>query len=73
MLRSDRVSAALVLVLVSVGLACARGDEPSTERTAAVEGPPTTGSGGQSEVQPVNDLPNPYERIEPWAQLPAGV
>lgn len=26
-----------------------------------------------SDVLPVNDLPNPYERIEPWAQLPEGV
>ena len=25
------------------------------------------------DVQPINDLPNPYERIEPWAQLPDGV
>ena len=24
-------------------------------------------------VEPVNDLPNPYERIEPWASLPEGV
>ncbi len=23
--------------------------------------------------QPVNDLPNPYERIEPWADLPPGL
>ena len=26
----------------------------------------------QSSVQPVNDLPNPYRRIEPWAVLPEG-
>ena len=24
----------------------------------------------QTAVQPINDLPNPYQRIEPWAQLP---
>ena len=24
-------------------------------------------------VGPINDLPNPYERIEPWAELPEGV
>jgi DNA-binding beta-propeller fold protein YncE len=26
----------------------------------------------QIEVQPTNDLPNPYRTIEPWGQLPAG-
>lgn len=25
------------------------------------------------EIEPVNDLPNPYDRIEPWAELPPGV
>lgn len=25
------------------------------------------------DVLPVNDLPNPYDRIEPWAQLPEGM
>ena len=27
----------------------------------------------ESTVEPVNDLPNPYERIEPWAELPDGM
>ena len=26
----------------------------------------------RSDVQPVNDLPNPYRRIEPWATMPEG-
>ena len=26
-----------------------------------------------SPVEPINDLPNPYDRIEPWAELPEGV
>ena len=25
------------------------------------------------EIVPINDLPSPYERIEPWAELPMGV
>ena len=28
------------------------------------------GCGAEAGTTPVNDLPNPYERIEPWAQLP---
>lgn len=27
----------------------------------------------QSAVKPFNDLPNPYRRVEPWAQLPGGM
>jgi len=26
----------------------------------------------QDEVQPTNDLPNPYQSIAPWAKLPEG-
>lgn len=26
-----------------------------------------------TDIQPLNDLPNPYERIEPWAELPEGI
>ena len=29
--------------------------------------------GDSSTVEPINDLPNPYERVEPWAELPEGV
>ena len=27
----------------------------------------------QITVEPINDLPNPYRRVEPWAQLPDGM
>ena len=27
---------------------------------------------GQNGVKPVNDLPNPYQRIQPWGELPKG-
>jgi hypothetical protein len=30
------------------------------------------GIGGQSRVQPTNDLPNPYQTIETWGTLPEG-
>lgn len=26
----------------------------------------------QTQVRPTNDLPNPYERVHPWGELPAG-
>ena len=27
----------------------------------------------QTQVSPTNDLPNPYERVHPWGELPAGL
>ena len=30
-------------------------------------------SGVEDRVEPINNLPNPYERIEPWADLPQGM
>ncbi len=30
-------------------------------------------AGAQITVEPINDLPNPYRRVEPWAQLPDGM
>ncbi len=29
--------------------------------------------GARRTVEPVNDLPNPYQRVEPWAELPDGI
>jgi streptogramin lyase len=31
-----------------------------------------TAAGGQAQVKPVNDLPNPYRTVEGWAKMPAG-
>ena len=48
--------AAGVAVAIAVVVGAACGPAPETEVG----------------VEPVNDLPNPYERIEPWAELPPG-
>ena len=33
----------------------------------------TVAEAAEATLVPINDLPNPYERVEPWAELPDGV
>jgi sugar lactone lactonase YvrE len=53
---------ALALVFAGIALSCANGDDISD---GSASSPPT--------VEPVDDLPNPYNRVEPWAVLPEGM
>jgi hypothetical protein len=41
--------------------------------TVGCSSPPRNEATVSTEIVPLNDLPNPYERLEPWAQLPNGV
>ena len=59
MLRPDRLRWTGLCALVVLG-GCS-GAEAEPEGTA------------EATVEPVNSLPNPYERIEPWARLPEGM
>ena len=59
MRRPDRLRWTALCALVAVS-ACT-GAEAEPEGTA------------EAVVEPVNSLPNPYERIEPWARLPEGM
>ncbi|WP_419164198.1 peptidyl-alpha-hydroxyglycine alpha-amidating lyase family protein [Candidatus Palauibacter sp.] len=64
MTRFKRTFAAIVIGAVTSIVAVVAACEP---------GPDTApGSDSAPAVEPLNDLPNPYERIEPWAELPPG-
>lgn len=49
--------------LAAVVAACGRSGD---------EGGAANADGEAQQLEPVNDLPGPYERIEPWAELPPG-
>ena len=65
-----------VAIVALVATAC--GTEPKTvglsSEPSGTSSPASPGPGrpvAESDVQPVNDLPNPYQRIQPWGELPA--
>ena len=60
-MRFTFLTAIVTMIAMSAGCTPAAVEE-------AVE-PTTVNATG---VEPVNDLPNPYERIEPWTELPDG-
>ncbi len=56
---------AIVAIVATHGLGCTRTGSGETESAARVVG-------GNGIYRPVNDLPTPYQRIEPWGELPEG-
>ena len=64
--RSEKMRFTVLMAVVTV-IAMFAGCSP-----AAVEEAVESTTVGTIGVEPVNDLPNPYERIEPWAELPDG-
>lgn len=65
--RSSTVGAASLLFLLGLTVGCAQVESESAAAQAAVEEYPD-----QRLAEPINDLPNPYVRVQPWGELPSG-
>ena len=65
-MRSAGLCSLCVLAATLVSASCGAGEPEARAPVDDMES-------GSAQVMPVNDLPNPYDRIEPWATLPDGV